>query len=139
MCPKRNKLFCFICLVMGGNQSAWTQEECVGKGIRPVLLTSRHRPSEASQPFPIQVATLHTPLAPSQDTSISVGPRSLFLFGGQVDAKEAHRDHGHQPQVRRPGRIVDPRLNDRGKIRSETQSVFGGHARRLYQRLLSLG
>ncbi|KAJ8961872.1 hypothetical protein NQ318_021490 [Aromia moschata] len=25
-CPKRNKLFCFICLVMGGNQSAWTQE-----------------------------------------------------------------------------------------------------------------
>ncbi|KAJ8940742.1 hypothetical protein NQ318_005493 [Aromia moschata] len=26
MCPKRNKLFCFICLVMGGNQSAWTQE-----------------------------------------------------------------------------------------------------------------
>ncbi|KAJ8946348.1 hypothetical protein NQ318_004238 [Aromia moschata] len=24
-CPKRNKLFCFI-LVMGGNQSAWTQE-----------------------------------------------------------------------------------------------------------------
>ncbi|KAJ8959108.1 hypothetical protein NQ318_022365 [Aromia moschata] len=31
-CPKRNKLFCFICLVMGGNQSAWTQEGCVGKG-----------------------------------------------------------------------------------------------------------
>ncbi|KAJ8936729.1 hypothetical protein NQ318_007089 [Aromia moschata] len=30
-CPKRNKLFCFICLVMGGNQSVWTQEECVGK------------------------------------------------------------------------------------------------------------
>ncbi|KAJ8960992.1 hypothetical protein NQ318_020296 [Aromia moschata] len=30
--PKRNKLFCFICLVMGGNQSAWTQEGCVGKG-----------------------------------------------------------------------------------------------------------
>ncbi|KAJ8949183.1 hypothetical protein NQ318_021676 [Aromia moschata] len=28
-CPKRNKLFCFICLVMGSNQSAWTQEgEC---------------------------------------------------------------------------------------------------------------
>ncbi|KAJ8939771.1 hypothetical protein NQ318_023346 [Aromia moschata] len=26
MCPKRNKLFCFICLVMGGNQSACTQE-----------------------------------------------------------------------------------------------------------------
>ncbi|KAJ8932107.1 hypothetical protein NQ318_012081 [Aromia moschata] len=25
-CPKRNKLFCFICLVMGGNQSTWTQE-----------------------------------------------------------------------------------------------------------------
>ncbi|KAJ8948343.1 hypothetical protein NQ318_019328 [Aromia moschata] len=25
-CPKRNELFCFICLVMGGNQSAWTQE-----------------------------------------------------------------------------------------------------------------
>ncbi|KAJ8938514.1 hypothetical protein NQ318_005178 [Aromia moschata] len=25
-CPKRNKLFCFICLVMGGNRSAWTQE-----------------------------------------------------------------------------------------------------------------
>ncbi|KAJ8945854.1 hypothetical protein NQ318_002691 [Aromia moschata] len=24
--PKRNKLFCFICLVMGGNRSAWTQE-----------------------------------------------------------------------------------------------------------------
>ncbi|KAJ8960842.1 hypothetical protein NQ318_020138 [Aromia moschata] len=23
---------CFICLVMGGNQSAWTQEGCVGKG-----------------------------------------------------------------------------------------------------------
>ncbi|KAJ8960620.1 hypothetical protein NQ318_013912 [Aromia moschata] len=31
-CPKRNKLFCFICFVMGGNQSAWTQEGCVGKG-----------------------------------------------------------------------------------------------------------
>ncbi|KAJ8938739.1 hypothetical protein NQ318_016034 [Aromia moschata] len=31
-CPKRNKLFCFICLVMGGNQSVWTQEGCVGKG-----------------------------------------------------------------------------------------------------------
>ncbi|KAJ8960581.1 hypothetical protein NQ318_013870 [Aromia moschata] len=31
-CPKRNKLFCFICLVMGGNRSAWTQEACVGKG-----------------------------------------------------------------------------------------------------------
>ncbi|KAJ8955618.1 hypothetical protein NQ318_001448 [Aromia moschata] len=30
-CP-RNKLFCFICLVMDGNQSAWTQEGCVGKG-----------------------------------------------------------------------------------------------------------
>ncbi|KAJ8946155.1 hypothetical protein NQ318_004406 [Aromia moschata] len=30
--PKRNKLFCFICLVMGGNRSAWTQEGCVGKG-----------------------------------------------------------------------------------------------------------
>ncbi|KAJ8951107.1 hypothetical protein NQ318_021551 [Aromia moschata] len=27
-CPKRNKLFCFICLVMGGNRSAWTQEGC---------------------------------------------------------------------------------------------------------------
>ncbi|KAJ8959199.1 hypothetical protein NQ318_022461 [Aromia moschata] len=25
-CPKRNKLFCFICLVMGGNRSAWTQD-----------------------------------------------------------------------------------------------------------------
>ncbi|KAJ8952192.1 hypothetical protein NQ318_022642 [Aromia moschata] len=32
LCPKRNKPFCFICLVMGGNQSAWTQEGCVGKG-----------------------------------------------------------------------------------------------------------
>ncbi|KAJ8952130.1 hypothetical protein NQ318_018466 [Aromia moschata] len=31
-CPKRNKLFCFICLVMGGNKSAWTQEGWVGKG-----------------------------------------------------------------------------------------------------------
>ncbi|KAJ8951580.1 hypothetical protein NQ318_020457 [Aromia moschata] len=30
-CP-RNKLFCFICLVMGGNQSTWTQEGCVGQG-----------------------------------------------------------------------------------------------------------
>ncbi|KAJ8937787.1 hypothetical protein NQ318_012267 [Aromia moschata] len=29
--PKRKKLFCFICLVMG-NQSTWTQEGCVGKG-----------------------------------------------------------------------------------------------------------
>ncbi|KAJ8957015.1 hypothetical protein NQ318_012182 [Aromia moschata] len=26
MCHKTNKLFCFICLVMGGNRSAWTQE-----------------------------------------------------------------------------------------------------------------
>ncbi|KAJ8960323.1 hypothetical protein NQ318_004057, partial [Aromia moschata] len=26
MCPKTNKLFRFICLVMGGNRSAWTQE-----------------------------------------------------------------------------------------------------------------
>ncbi|KAJ8958110.1 hypothetical protein NQ318_006039 [Aromia moschata] len=26
MCPKTNKLFCFICLVMGGNRSTWTQE-----------------------------------------------------------------------------------------------------------------
>ncbi|KAJ8944365.1 hypothetical protein NQ318_017682 [Aromia moschata] len=26
MCHKRNKLFCFICLEMGGNQSTWTQE-----------------------------------------------------------------------------------------------------------------
>ncbi|KAJ8936531.1 hypothetical protein NQ318_006477 [Aromia moschata] len=32
MCPKTNKLFCFICLVMGGNRSAWTQKGCVGKG-----------------------------------------------------------------------------------------------------------
>ncbi|KAJ8960061.1 hypothetical protein NQ318_009503 [Aromia moschata] len=31
-CPKRNKLFCFICLVMSGNQSTWTQEGSVGKG-----------------------------------------------------------------------------------------------------------
>ncbi|KAJ8948519.1 hypothetical protein NQ318_000059 [Aromia moschata] len=31
-CPKRTKLFCFICLVMGANQSAWTQKGCVGKG-----------------------------------------------------------------------------------------------------------
>ncbi|KAJ8956103.1 hypothetical protein NQ318_016557 [Aromia moschata] len=31
-CPKRNKLFCFVCLVMGGNQSAWTLEGCLGKG-----------------------------------------------------------------------------------------------------------
>ncbi|KAJ8939217.1 hypothetical protein NQ318_006614 [Aromia moschata] len=30
-CSKRNKLFCFICLVMVGNQGAWTQEGCVGK------------------------------------------------------------------------------------------------------------
>ncbi|KAJ8959346.1 hypothetical protein NQ318_022032 [Aromia moschata] len=30
-CP-RNKLFCFICLVMGDNQNAWTQEGCVEKG-----------------------------------------------------------------------------------------------------------
>ncbi|KAJ8936566.1 hypothetical protein NQ318_016651 [Aromia moschata] len=27
----RNKLFCFICLVMGGNPSAWTQEGCIEK------------------------------------------------------------------------------------------------------------
>ncbi|KAJ8941124.1 hypothetical protein NQ318_007706 [Aromia moschata] len=26
MCPKTNKMFCFICLVMGGNRSAWTQD-----------------------------------------------------------------------------------------------------------------
>ncbi|KAJ8947856.1 hypothetical protein NQ318_010002 [Aromia moschata] len=32
-CPKRNTLFCFIYLVMGGNPSAWTREGCVGKGI----------------------------------------------------------------------------------------------------------
>ncbi|KAJ8954713.1 hypothetical protein NQ318_011406 [Aromia moschata] len=32
VCLKRNKLFCFICLVLGGNQCAWTQERCVGKG-----------------------------------------------------------------------------------------------------------
>ncbi|KAJ8958031.1 hypothetical protein NQ318_002035 [Aromia moschata] len=37
--PTRNKLFCFICLVMGGNQSACTQEGCVGKG--------RHRKATA--------------------------------------------------------------------------------------------
>ncbi|KAJ8946021.1 hypothetical protein NQ318_023269 [Aromia moschata] len=30
-CPKRNKLFCFICLVMSGNRSAWTQEGLLGK------------------------------------------------------------------------------------------------------------
>ncbi|KAJ8962818.1 hypothetical protein NQ318_001218, partial [Aromia moschata] len=36
-CPKRNKLFCFICLVMGGNQSAWIQEGCVLKGVRQQL------------------------------------------------------------------------------------------------------
>ncbi|KAJ8956032.1 hypothetical protein NQ318_006308 [Aromia moschata] len=28
---KETNCFCFICLVMGGNQSAWTQEGCVGK------------------------------------------------------------------------------------------------------------
>ncbi|KAJ8960438.1 hypothetical protein NQ318_013722 [Aromia moschata] len=31
MCPKTNKLFCFICLVMGDNRSAWTQEGCIDK------------------------------------------------------------------------------------------------------------
>ncbi|KAJ8955028.1 hypothetical protein NQ318_000460 [Aromia moschata] len=31
-CPKRNKLFCSNCLLMGDNRSALTQEECVGKG-----------------------------------------------------------------------------------------------------------
>ncbi|KAJ8949010.1 hypothetical protein NQ318_005184 [Aromia moschata] len=31
MCPKRNKLFCFICLVMGGNRSAWAQKGVLGK------------------------------------------------------------------------------------------------------------
>ncbi|KAJ8959344.1 hypothetical protein NQ318_022030 [Aromia moschata] len=32
LCVPKNKLFCFICLVIGGNQIAWTQEGCVGKG-----------------------------------------------------------------------------------------------------------
>ncbi|KAJ8950498.1 hypothetical protein NQ318_015242, partial [Aromia moschata] len=38
-CPR--KVFCFICLVMGGNQSAWTQEGCVGKG--------RHKATEGRE------------------------------------------------------------------------------------------
>ncbi|KAJ8962761.1 hypothetical protein NQ318_001159 [Aromia moschata] len=43
-CPKRNKLFCFICLVTGGNQSAWTQEGCVGKGRhKATALCARHK------------------------------------------------------------------------------------------------
>ncbi|KAJ8954918.1 hypothetical protein NQ318_016858, partial [Aromia moschata] len=55
--PKRNKLFCFICLLMGGNQSAWTQEggsnELVGKcSIRPeVKFTGGSHASPPSQPL----------------------------------------------------------------------------------------
>ncbi|KAJ8947849.1 hypothetical protein NQ318_009995, partial [Aromia moschata] len=30
-CPKRHKQFCFICLLMGVNQSAWTQKGVLGK------------------------------------------------------------------------------------------------------------
>ncbi|KAJ8948344.1 hypothetical protein NQ318_019329 [Aromia moschata] len=35
-CPKRNKLFCFICLLIGGNRSAWTQEGLL-KRVRQLL------------------------------------------------------------------------------------------------------
>ncbi|KAJ8946035.1 hypothetical protein NQ318_023284 [Aromia moschata] len=42
-CPKRNKLFCFICLVIGGNRSAWTQAGCVGKGRHKAKLDSAYR------------------------------------------------------------------------------------------------
>ncbi|KAJ8942185.1 hypothetical protein NQ318_009204 [Aromia moschata] len=40
MCPKRNKLFCFICLVMGGNQSAWTQEGFSLTAVRRLIKTT---------------------------------------------------------------------------------------------------
>ncbi|KAJ8960486.1 hypothetical protein NQ318_013770 [Aromia moschata] len=43
MCPKRNKLFCFICLVMGGNQSAWTQEGNGRRWAPSVLLAAQIR------------------------------------------------------------------------------------------------
>ncbi|KAJ8961649.1 hypothetical protein NQ318_021246 [Aromia moschata] len=65
MCPKRNKLFCFICLVMGGNQSAWTQEgtavvreletlvkvQKLGKWIPPLLIgtDSQHQSNICTQ------------------------------------------------------------------------------------------
>ncbi|KAJ8933139.1 hypothetical protein NQ318_003167 [Aromia moschata] len=39
MCPKTNKLFCFICLVMGGNRSTWTQEG-VTKSHKPDVMDS---------------------------------------------------------------------------------------------------
>ncbi|KAJ8943000.1 hypothetical protein NQ318_008318 [Aromia moschata] len=51
MCPKTNKLFCFICLVMGGNRSAWTQERVCKLSnetgnVAPDLATLRRRDLE---------------------------------------------------------------------------------------------
>ncbi|KAJ8949733.1 hypothetical protein NQ318_005054, partial [Aromia moschata] len=56
-CPKRNKLFCFICLVMGGNQSAWTQEWCVGKDpcfiYNSSVAVAKMRLPKWSEPFAV--------------------------------------------------------------------------------------
>ncbi|KAJ8944686.1 hypothetical protein NQ318_015894 [Aromia moschata] len=49
---KQTKLFCFICLVMGGNRSAWTQEGVLGKASHIAVLKLQFVPFVCQCEYP---------------------------------------------------------------------------------------
>ncbi|KAJ8956529.1 hypothetical protein NQ318_019249 [Aromia moschata] len=88
-CPKRNKLFCFICLVMGGNPSAWGEvdSKCIVETIIDALwnaLNSRLRSEqigvERNRPRlepPVTCAVNVTQLELTDDTTLTAKQKHL--------------------------------------------------------------
>ncbi|KAJ8951274.1 hypothetical protein NQ318_008177 [Aromia moschata] len=80
-CPKRNKLFCFICLVMSGNQSAWAQEGYIDTRVSKNLKYLQYR---------VSIFLLSIPI-----TSIpySRWPRPGQRGGGRGDCDAKQKKH----------------------------------------------
>ncbi|KAJ8953126.1 hypothetical protein NQ318_017153 [Aromia moschata] len=76
-CPKRNKLFCFIWLVMVGNRSAWTQE---GGGVNGAAYRASRRP------LPLTAASLSAHKFNGTHRHCGVGSDREFLRRGVANA-----------------------------------------------------